>query len=289
MQVRWVHPETRQSFDWPAHLLLLSQHSTALDVALLQLLPSSGSSPASAADGAGAGAGQCREWAAAGLQAAGWQAQGATPDQRATVHQQSSAHVRDCSKITLTGSSGRAQGFEVTNHQQESTARQSTSNTSVGVAVMAVGHALLPPRLALLPSVTFGCVSAVKSIPCEGAGAPRHSVPGLLLTDARILSGGSGGGLFACKPAGHVPELLGLVTSNARLFRGRTVPTIGYVLPVAQLAPVAARCLDLLTRGAPAAVMCAELASMDRKLPELDRLWGSSVGVAAACPTRSRL
>jgi peroxisomal leader peptide-processing protease len=100
--------------------------------------------------------------------------------------------------------------------------------------------------------------------------------PAVIVTDAHVAPGLSGGGLFASSSLSSSGNArwLGLVTSNARHSGGQTVTTIGYVLPVAQLAPVINIVAKLAASSMSSNAAAAALQGLDVARPELDTLWG---------------
>ncbi|GLT82838.1 hypothetical protein SLE2022_011740 [Rubroshorea leprosula] len=107
----------------------------------------------------------------------------------------------------------------------------------VGSKVHVIGHGLLGPRCALLPSVCSGVVAkVVKTM------MPSHyksllvgdsEFPAMLETTAAVHPGGSGGAVV--NAAGH---MIGLVTSNARHSGGTVIPHLNFSIPSAVLAPI---------------------------------------------------
>jgi S1-C subfamily serine protease len=156
----------------------------------------------------------------------------------------------------------------------------------VGRCAMVVGHSLLGTAVSVPPSVTFGCVSAMKGVRSQRASrsdAQPPLEPALAITDAAVHAGCSGGGLFALhtSDASCGAEFLGLVTSNARHSRGMAVPTIGWILPVEQLAEIWQACKRyVVCECADERDGCFE--GLDRPRPELDALWGLAAGQHAA-------
>ena len=115
------------------------------------------------------------------------------------------------------------------------------------------------------------------------ARAPPHNestalnVPAMVVTDAQVHFGSSGGGMFACgSEISNRATLLGLITSNARHASGVSVPRIGYVLPVDILQPILRVCTsaDGVERARDA--LAAQLASAAASLPDLGGLWGTA-------------
>jgi hypothetical protein len=101
-------------------------------------------------------------------------------------------------------------------------------------------------------------------------------LPAIIITDALVMPGLSGGGLFAIDgltPSGSA-RWLGLVTSNARHNRGQTVPTIGYILPVSQLAAVTRIAAWYAARRLSRSAAAEALVELDVPRPELDACWG---------------
>lgn len=125
----------------------------------------------------------------------------------------------------------------------------------------------------------------------QRSACSRGSCPAAIITDAQVVPGSSGGGLFAADlldPAGR-PVMLGLVTSNARLMHGNTIPSIGYVLPAAQLRGVLDVSKQLATGEVSREQAAAALRRLDVARPALDRLWGVASNADAEQHVRSRL
>lgn len=189
----------------------------------------------------------------------------------------------------------------------------------LGAPAMAVGYSLLGPALKVSAPVSHGCVTSIRGAPAGNDGvaqassalirgsdaaapwqgphgkepeglaraadreAPR-AAPAMVITDAAVHSGCSGGGLFAVQACGTVasPCLLALITSNARHASGVAIPSIGWCLPVDQLQGVLRACAVCASRThASFSERAACFAGLDQPSPALDALWGPSAKQAA--------
>lgn len=107
----------------------------------------------------------------------------------------------------------------------------------LGSKAHVIGHGLLGPRCASLPSVCSGVVAKVvkTKLPSYYKSRPGEDelFPAMLETTAAIHPGGSGGAVV--NAAGH---MIGLVTSNARHSGGTVIPHLNFSIPSAILAPV---------------------------------------------------
>jgi hypothetical protein len=133
--------------------------------------------------------------------------------------------------------------------------------------------------------------------------ARAHTLkPALIITDAAIHAGCSGGGLFSATDdgEGQAAVLLGLVTSHARHFRGSSVPSIGYVLPVDQFEHIIRHCKIVALQGGSDMMARLELEALDVPVVGLDTLWDShrqsepahflrNGAAGTASPARSKL
>ena len=129
-----------------------------------------------------------------------------------------------------------------------------------------------------------------KADACSGLASDCYAAAAII-TDAQVVPGSSGAGLFAADALGQDerPLMVGLVTSNARLSNGAAIPSVGYVLPMAQLRPILNVCAELAAGAVSEKQATAALQHLDVPEPELDRLWGTAVGTNARWQPRSRL
>ena len=271
-----MHPATQQPARWVADLLWASTQSHALDIAVLRIRENidmahpSGSKP--------------QVTTLAGVGAMPVRLPGLDDALKESVSG-ASAHVASGTKVMIVG------------HGLHGNASSLPPSATFG-CVSAVRSLRerptesrrqrhhMPNRAVAQVNTRQDCrasISAdVKGQPTHVAGAARDvkharhlqaQQPAVLITDAAVHPGCSGGGMFACGVRAQravTPTLLGLVTSNARLSSGLAVPSIGWVLPVAQFAHVVRACQDDVN----ADTLAEKLQRCDVAQPALDALWG---------------
>jgi S1-C subfamily serine protease len=117
------------------------------------------------------------------------------------------------------------------------------SDVTPGDDAYVIGHGLFGPQMGLAPAVSVGCVGRVAALPVssssrsQGYFQQQQQQQGwrasMVISTAAVHSGASGGALVDA--AGR---LVGLVTSNARHVKGRTLPHLNFCISAAELRPV---------------------------------------------------
>lgn len=331
MQVSWTDPDTLQRNSWPADVLWSSAHSAGVDAAVLQTRGSTqlrsvgacsvhapgglqigSSSKAAGADHARAG--DCATLIGAAVLVAGHgllsphlssappsvafgcisACKSSPPGEREAVPVQDALSKRGIASSALAGSAasaGPSAPQTAATQRRSSTCADQAQRPAHGL-VQAQGRAQLSP--ATLDQAAWHSRRHRMGSSCEvqqRSAYSRGSCPAAIITDAQVVPGSSGGGLFAADlldPAGR-PVMLGLVTSNARLMHGNTIPSIGYVLPVAQLRGVLDVSKQLATGEVSREQAAAALRRLDVARPALDRLWGVAGNADAEQHVHSRL